>query len=612
MTMSKSSSFISLLFCTSLYYKDVTSFTTTTTTSFSSSTTARYPANNVNIYNNAHNILFMAGGSSGEGGEAEWAKALKDAEGSAPGSFDREMKAKMSGLFQKSPQKNTKLNANKALLKWLEEEGEVYLADESTWGEAPHPLAISTETLDEVTNESTGRGLLARRSINEGDELLTIPMELCMTIDRARDVFGTSVITAGMNEYLAIALLLVHEKYNTDGRSSWKSYLDILPEVEEVNPTFTWAEEDLNFLDGSPVVAATLSLKMKLEREYNDLLGGEGALCDRFPSRFPREVFTLERWTWAFTMLFSRAIRLRNLKDGEGLALVPYADLINHSPFSGAYVDAREVGSWLFKTGEEEVILYADRGYRKMEQIYISYGPKSNAELLLLYGFALERNPFNSVDVTVSLAPRTKAVVEQVNSANGGEDIANIDIDPLAEEKLEFLERVGRANTVDFPCYADRYPIELLEYLRLMCMTEEDTRGRPIRDFDYSRTISAANEASVLTSIVAAIKSQLRRYPTTEEQDAAIIKDKGMFKFFTFNQRMAIRHRRNEKRLLKRTVAALEKQIRTRGLNADDLQRAGGNTLGTVLPGEERYAKNKKRTALEERLEKLGLPVDLK
>lgn len=79
--------------------------------------------------------------------------------------------------------------------------------------------------------------------------------------------------------------------------------------------------------------------------------------------------FTFEHWIWAFTMLFSRAIRLRSLKEGETLALVPYADLINHSPFSQAYIDARETGDWLFSTGDEEVILYADRAYKRMEQV---------------------------------------------------------------------------------------------------------------------------------------------------------------------------------------------------------------------------------------------------
>ena len=34
-------------------------------------------------------------------------------------------------------------------------------------------------------------------------------------------------------------------------------------------------------------------------------------------------------------------------------------------------------------------------------QVYISYGPKSNSDLLLLYGFCLDRNPFDSVEIKV-------------------------------------------------------------------------------------------------------------------------------------------------------------------------------------------------------------------
>jgi len=238
-------------------------------------------------------------------------------------------------------------------------------------------------------------------------------------------------------------------------------------------------------------------------------------------------------------------------------------------------------------------------------QIYISYGPKSNAELLLLYGFAVERNPFNSVDVTVSIAPRTASFVKELNDDS-------IPIDPLGEEKVEFLRTVGRDNTVDFPCYADRYPVELLEFLRLMQMTPDDTRGKPLADFDYSRTISTANEAAVLTSVIDAVKRQLSKYPNTEDDDAELIKDKSLFRLLSYNQRMAVRHRRNEKRLLKRTIAALEKQMMVQGLDAEDLVRAEGSTLGQLLAGDrERYGM-KQKTALEDRLEKMGLPVDLR
>jgi len=540
--------------------------------------------------------LCMAGG---DGGDPAWVKALMDAGGGdEKGKFEEEMK--MKGLLGPNKGKgNPKLNANSRLIAWLEEEGQVYLSESSTWGEAPHPMAISTETVDEITNESSGRGLLARRSVNDGDELFKIPYDLCITRKSARKALGKDALLEGINEYLAMACQLIHEKYVLGEESFFAPYIGVLPEVSEVNPTFTWPDEDLAFLEGSPVVAATQSLQMKLTREYNDLLGGEDGLIAKFPDRFPAEHFTNDNWVWAFTMLFSRAIRLRNLRVGERLAMVPYADLINHSAFSQAFIDARESGDWLFKDGEEEIILYADRGYRQMEQIYISYGQKSNAELLLLYGFALERNPYNSVDVTVSISPRTAAVA----AANDG-----IDEDPLAQEKLDFLLSVGRDLSVDFPCYADRYPVEMLEYLRLMMMTSEDTRGKPLEEFDYSRTISPANEAAVLNSVVEAVKYQLSLFPQTEEDDAMIIKDKGMFRLFSFNQRMAVRHRRNEKRLLKRTLAALEKQIRNKGLEGEELDRAEGSTLGRVLAGETR----KQRTALEDKLEKMGLPIDLR
>ena len=222
-----------------------------------------------------------------------------------------------------------------------------------------------------------------------------------------------------------------------------------------------------------------------------------------------------------------------------------------------------------------------------------------------MYGFAVERNPFNSVDLTVSIAPRTESFVKALNDES-------IPVDPLAEEKVEFLKSVGRESMVDFPCYADRYPVELLEFLRLMQMTPDDTRGKPLREFDYSRTISSANEASVLTSVIEAVRRQLSNYPNTEEEDAALIKDKGMFRLLSYNQRMAIRHRRNEKRLLKRTIAALENQIRKQGLDDEDLVRAEGSTLGQLLPGDERKYGMKQKTALEDRLEKMGLPVDIR
>ena len=229
----------------------------------------------------------MAGG---EGGESEWVKALMENSPPLPGEFENKMK--MKGLLGKKGSGNQKLSANAELVAWLEEEGGVYLSEESSWAEAPHPMAISTDTKDEITNESSGRGLLARRDINGGDNLFKIPLKLCLTKESAREALGKDTLPDGTNEYLAIACQLIHERCVMGEKSFWKPYLGVLPEVDEVNPTFTWSDEDLSYLDGSPVVAATKSLQLKLRREYDSLLGGEDGLIAKFPDRFPAEVRT--------------------------------------------------------------------------------------------------------------------------------------------------------------------------------------------------------------------------------------------------------------------------------------------------------------------------------
>ena len=50
--------------------------------------------------------------------------------------------------------------------------------------------------------------------------------------------------------------------------------------IAQVYPTYLWAEEDLDLLNGSPVIAATESMRRKLESEYATV---EKDLLDKFP-----------------------------------------------------------------------------------------------------------------------------------------------------------------------------------------------------------------------------------------------------------------------------------------------------------------------------------------
>ena len=62
------------------------------------------------------------------------------------------------------------------------------------------------------------------------------------------------------DEYIAIALLLMHEKLK-GADSLWKPYFDILPTKADVYPSFVWTEDELNMLKGSPTYFASKSLR---------------------------------------------------------------------------------------------------------------------------------------------------------------------------------------------------------------------------------------------------------------------------------------------------------------------------------------------------------------
>lgn len=75
--------------------------------------------------------------------------------------------------------------------------------------------------------------------------------------------------------------------------------------------------------------------------------------------------------------------------------------------------------------------------------------------------------------------------------------------------------------------------------------------------------ISSKNEFKVLTAIESGCIQALENYPNTEEEDTKMIMDTRLFNSLSKTMRMAIKHRRAEKRLIKRTIAAVQQQLKT-------------------------------------------------
>jgi len=299
------------------------------------------------------------------------------------------LRAKMQGLGGKGDDSDEKKKAqqNARLSEWLGENG-VWMKDKSGWGVPPHPLLLSSKTIDEIELEDSGRGLICKYPINMGNALFQLP--LCIVIDKqkALDAFK-GALPDDINEYFAIALMLIKQRA-LGSASFWAPYIAVLPTAEEVNPTLIWPEEDLALLETSPLVAATRSLKRKLKAEFEMLK--ERYMVGR-PDVFDEKIYDFDAYLWAFINIFSRAIRV-GLEDKKGVAaaagtggqgqgageeggetiiMCPYADLINHNPFANTYIVAEKPFKMFNPIrGEEVITIYADKDYRKMEQVRLS------------------------------------------------------------------------------------------------------------------------------------------------------------------------------------------------------------------------------------------------
>jgi hypothetical protein len=123
---------------------------------------------------------------------------------------------------------------------------------------------------------------------------------------------------------------------------------------------------------------------------------------------------------------------------GDTLALLPYADLLNHQPGVETFLDFEGDAH----TGG--VVLRADRAYAAGQQVFISYGEKSSGELLLQYGFVppatAATNPHESVPVAVMLDAE----------------------DPLYDAKLAAMLRYAVPSSLRFPVRMAGMPATLL------------------------------------------------------------------------------------------------------------------------------------------------------
>lgn len=364
-----------------------------------------------------------------------------------------------------------------------------------------------------------GLGLIAQRDIRKNEVVLEVPKRFWINADTvAASEIGN--VCNGLKPWVSVALFLMREKKLGDD-SSWKPYIDILPEC--TNSTIYWSEEELSELQGSQLLNTTLGVKDLVANEFTKL---EEVIL-RHKKLFPSPI-TIDDFFWAFGMLRSRAFtRL----EGQSLVLIPLADLINHSPGITAEDYAWEIkGAGLFSRD----LLFSLRNpipVKAGDQVLIQYDlRKNNAELALDYGFVESRSERNTYTLTLEIP----------------------ESDPFFGDKLDIAETKGLGEVAYFDITLDQpLPPTMLPYLRLLALggTDAFLLESIFRDSisgHLELPISRPNEELICRSIRDTCKSALSGYSTTIEEDDKLIEEGNLDP----RLEIAVRIRSGEKKVL--------------------------------------------------------------
>lgn len=122
-------------------------------------------------------------------------------------------------------------------------------------------------------------------------------------------------------------------------------------------------------------------------------------------------------------MISSRNFGVK-IDGNETNALVPFADMFNHA--------SKHQSTWTFDQGRDGFTMTADEDIAENEEIFDSYGSKSNYRFFLHYAFLLQDNSANN-EFPMTIDLDMKDTYYHVKKANF------LDTDPLTQMDFKLV-----------------------------------------------------------------------------------------------------------------------------------------------------------------------------
>ncbi|KAM5352313.1 hypothetical protein ACJ41O_005036 [Fusarium nematophilum] len=342
--------------------------------------------------------------------------------------------------------------------------------------------------------------------------------------------------------------------------TSWTEYLKFLPRHVPV-PTM-WSEVERALLQGTSLEAALEAKLSVLTSEFDELHEKSSGLAFWNPLLWEKEAATIQDWILVDAWYRSRCLELPRAGD----AMVPGLDMANHSHRPNTYYDEDD-------KDDVVLLLRPDVEVTGGDEVTISYGDKSPAEMLFSYGFidresalhemtlpleALPDDPLGKAKVRIFKAPPTLklsrsggslmwhspfAYLMCLNEEDGLEFRVLQGADGERELKLFWQDEDVTARADDFEALIGNHPLCQVFRLRVVAVLHEVVSTQltqlpseishdqlePLRRAGVLREecIRAAGtlremEASVLESAAEALEEQVRSQKMTSPSSALV------------------------------------------------------------------------------------------
>lgn len=259
------------------------------------------------------------------------------------------------------------------------------------------------------------------------NKLFAIPKKLFITRRLASESFQKDDTFFQQNPNAITQLYLAKLKFDHSdsingldlhNQDFFRSYLEILP--LNLSQTYFWPIEKLNLLQGTDLLIITKSnikdwfsewlqlmtnLNIDVESSYLDMQNNVDDILTYINTNIDKlregnlDWKSFLAYLWSINIFHSRAfpeiIFNENCKSLQQAFLFPVVDLLNHK--SGTNV------KWQYDDTKDNLVFIAQEfeSLKINDEIYNNYGEKSNEELLLLYGFVEEKNPFDKARLTL-------------------------------------------------------------------------------------------------------------------------------------------------------------------------------------------------------------------